>query len=845
MEYGGESGSVSDSPLSQSRLGDSIRMMTPIGMLSQSALTALRQAGRSLARRPRFGVSIVGTLAIGVGACGAVGLVASHILVDPLSGVRDPRRLVQVRMEDTRHARFDASPALLDALSESPVTEGVIGSTSRTFQVFASGEAHAVRGAFVSPGYFRVLGVRILQGRAPTEPELDPSRDSRVVLVSARLWRSRFASDIGVLGQQVTINGVACVVIGVVDGRFGGLDRLRPEDLWVPLGSYAALTHRSPTPMSSQSALHPVVARLRAGVNRNSAQHGLRDRFSEAMSAGLVVRSTYLPTIAGAAGLDAPSRARISKTIATLAVVVAFVLFASLANAANLLLLRAVMNGRDLGLRAALGASRSRLIVEHLFELCLIGLASGAAGAAIAVVFARLIAVGRISGLPVLEGFTIDPTAVLGLILGTTLVIPVLGAPAVALAIRNVSVIPRAKLSRFGKANELPEGLCIVQIGVSLALTVGAVLLSQTILGLSGVRLGFDPTDVRSYLISVYQRGYSADKQGELQRHLLRLLTVAPSVRHAAVSSSAPLTGHEMSRTLGLPGTAADQRVEGALMEISSAYFETVGTRVIAGRGFVSSDFVDSVGEAGRSIIVSQEMARRLFGTRNAIGRTVVLGSDDSEPRTIVGVAENIRMRDLRGSTEPSIFVPLGAKLSETLEFVVLIRSSASRATSDSIVRRAVRQFDPLVPIASVSSLRDLVREQFAEDRMLLLLLASLAASVALLAALGVHSVLSHSVASRSREFAIRIALGSRPGQIGGLIIRRSSVVALAGLTVGLLSSTLMVSGLRSHLYGVRQGDPLSYACATLLIALTIVAASIPPVLRALGNDPLQALRSE
>jgi predicted permease len=392
--------------------------------------------------------------------------------------------------------------------------------------------------------------------------------------------------------------------------------------------------------------------------------------------------------------------------------------------------------------------------------------------------------------------------------------------------------------------NPIRAAFSIAQISASLALLVITLMLVKTVVGLARAQLGFEPRSVYSYLISPYQEGYSVEAKERLERTVLNALQGEAGVRAVAVSSAAPLSGRESSGGVAMPGERS-QVVEAAALEVSPDFFDVLGVQLVAGRRFGSIDVQFAVGESANSVILSEESARRVFGSTNPIGRVVACCEYATSLRTVVGVVRDIRIREIRGDRRPSMYLPLGARLGESPEFAILVKSALGSRRTDSLVAHAVRNADPLLPIASSSSLAETVREQFEEERTLLLVIGLLAATAAFLAAFGLYAVLSYTVTRRTREIAIRMALGSAPADIARMLAHALVRLASVGVVLGLGGAAVLTGALKTRLYDVERFDPVSYGGATLVIIVLVVAAAALPAIRATTIDPASALRTE
>lgn len=807
-----------------------------------SALLSDMRFGARLAwRNPTLSLSVVATLALGLGTLGGVGLIANRVLNSSLPGAARGDELVQLRMQDARGGRYDMSPVLLRALSTPQIK--LTGSGSRTFQVSGPNlQPTIARGAFVGPGYFGVLGTRAIIGRTLLEEELAPSTDSRVVVISNEMWRRDFGGDVSVVGKRIKVNAVDYEIVGVLEQNFRGLDRLRPENLWVPLGGYAALMHSRSRDMFLANALTVAIARIDGAVELAQAQREVQQRFAIAVEEFPSIRRGYAPQLLKPAGIDPGQRAQFQRALRLLLGIGVLVLLAAFANVASLLLLQTLNRRTEFGVRNALGASLARLFQQRVSELTLIGVVSGVFALGVAWPLATMLARGRIGGLPQIEEFSVSAGAgaiVFGGSLLTALAAGVITSTGLGWVPAFGAVQSGGRYSSVTKSARAI--LSVVQVAASMALLVGAITLMRAVAGLDRIPLGFEPQSLHAYVVSPAQQGYTADRQLQLQNALLRFIENQPGIQRVAVTSAFPLSNRQFGGAVMRPGTPEGQGIEGSTFEVSPQFFDALAIPFINGHTFAASDL--GVG-AVVPVILSEDAATRLFGSENPIGRDVECCTYGGGIRRVVGIVRNARLRSLRESSEPTMYIPAGSKLVESLEFSLLVKSSLAAPRTDSLVRRALQAIDPNLPTTAGVSISRIVKDQFIEERVLMWLVGCLATIVTVLAGVGLYGVLSQSVAYRTREIGVRMALGSSAVDVAGLVVRQFLALLAPGIAIGLFVGGIVARVISLKVHGVAGIDVLSVAAAAVALMIVGIVACAIPARRASAVDPATALRT-
>ncbi len=802
----------------------------------------LALAARGLRRRPGFTAVVVATLALAIGAVTAVfGVVDASVLRGP--PFADAGRLVFLQ-------GAYAAPEGPRVRGASPAEARDWGAMSRSFEGVAAydgvtltltggeGPAERVDGETVGQGYLHLLRVEPLVGRGFTADEHAPGTGERAALVGEGLWTRRWGRDPSVVGRTVELDGRAYTVVGVLPASFRGMSLT--ADVWVPLASTLSADDMDERGNRWLSA----VARLRPGVTVEEARTDM-----EGVAARL--EAAHPDVNQDRVALVTPLRDVYLGSTRTLLLVVlgatALLLLIAAANVANLLLVRAWARGPEILMRRALGAGRGALARQFLAESALLSLAGAAAGLLLGVWGGRLLAGAMPEGfLPAYVDVRPDvgvfalAVGLMAAVAAVTGVLPALlgGRADVAGGLRERSAGGAALGGR-----RIQGSLVAGEVALALLLLVGAGLMVRSLRAQLAVDPGFDASHLLAFRVELPGERYpDADARRAAADRLLALLQAEPGVKQATLGADAPLRGGSSAAYLWTgEGGGVDDRIRFYFHRVEPGWFGTTGVRLVAGRAIDPSD-----AEGGFEVgVISRAMARRQFGDTDPVGRTLIVGRPDGLHVRIVGVAEDVRWRDLTtdlvaGATDPDVYLPWPLLPSATLE--VVLRSDGDPGTLAGTVRRVVRGFDPELVPSDVTPMARTIRTQTAQGRFGSLLLGAFSALAALLAAVGLYGVLSYAVGRRTREIAVRMALGADAGAVRRMVVLDGVKVAALGLVAGLVVAYFASRSLASFLFQVRPTDPATYAAvATLLLAVAALAAWLP-ARRATRVDPQRAL---
>ena len=702
-----------------------------------------------------------------------------------------------------------------------------------TYTVTGTGEPQVVTGAQVTPNYFRVLGVTVPQGRDFREEE--ERGGARVAVLSEGYWQRAYGGRPDVLGQQLTLSGVPYTIVGV-----GARGLALPEDVdvWAPL--------QIDTTLGRRNDFLQVIGRLAAGVTPEAAG-------TELATIARRLEAEYPNSNAGwgveLIGLQERIVGAIRPSLLVFMGAVGLVLLIVCANVANLMLARVAAREREVTIRAALGASRRRLIRQLLTESVLLGLAGGVLGLGLAVWGVSALRTLDPGTLPRLDEVRLAGGALafaLVLSVGTGLLFGVVPA------FRVLGFDLRGGLAEGGRAlsgarsgTRTRTALVLAEVALASVLLVGAALLLRSFVGLQRVDPGFTTHGILTARVTLPRARYDDPvRQVAFADALLERARMLPGVSGAALSTSAPVDDGLTYWAIALPGEQPPPEVvqDAVVYRTSPEFFHTFGLPLIRGRVFDSSDR----GESAPVAIVSQSLAQRYWPGRDPVGSRLTFGDptdSTSTWMTVVGVVGDVRQEGAVSPAYPQIYVPFAQVSARSI--VVALRTGQDPLALVPSLKQALAGVDPNLALARVTTMEQRVAGTLARPRVNALLLASFAATALILAALGIYGVIAYSVVQRTREMGIRIALGARAEDVLGLVMRQGLTPVLIGLAVGLGLAAVGSRVLRSLLYGVAATDLATYGAVAAFLAAVAAAASYVPARRAARSDPMTALRTE
>jgi putative ABC transport system permease protein len=798
----------------------------------------VRFALRTLASHPGLTAVALLTLALGIGANTAMFSVVDGVLLKPLPLPQpDEVQVVWAKIESKGYPRFTVSPPdFVDWKAQAKSFEALAAVDADRLNLTGEGEPEVLAVGKVSADFFRVIALPFPLGRGFSPAEDVPGK-GQVAVLSHALWQRRFGSDPRIVGKAVRLDGVSHTVVGVAPA---GFDLPNDRDLWVPLA-----LENDP----SQRGAHYLVVfgRLKDGVTTAQAtaeMAGIAGRLEKQFP------DTNTGVSAYAVPLQENTVQNIRQALLVLLAAVAAVLLIACLNVANLLLARLTARSRELALRTALGAGRSRLMRQLLTESLVLALGGGVLGAALAVWGTRLLVAMNADNIPRAETIGIDGRVLaftLALSLGTGLLFGLF--PALQRPERDLHASLKEGgrgLSGSGGAKLARQGLVLAEIALALVLLVGAGLLLRSFATLHGVDPGFRSGGVLTLEVAPPQFKYPDEaQQAAFYERLLARLAALPGVEHAASALPLPLDGNGFMLTYqieGRPAAAPGQEPVAAIRVVSPDFFQALGVPVVRGRAFTAEDRIDSEPVA----VVNRAFVERELKGQDPLGKRLTF-EDAADPTarwlTIVGVAGDVRHRAL--SQDPAAEVYWAQLQSPQRGSTVVVQTAGDPASLAPAVRAAVGEIDADLPVNRVRTLDEVVAESLASSRFNAVLFALFAGLALALAAVGVYGVVSYAVAQRTHEIGVRMALGAGRREVVGMILRQGMGTVLWGVAVGLVGAYFAARLLAGLVYGVSPHDLPTFVAVALALAGVALLANVVPARRATRVDPLLALRRD
>ena len=779
-------------------------------------------------------------LALGIGANTAIFSVVNSVLLRPLP-FRDPQRLIMIWENYQQRGgpeREWASPAdFRDFRDQAQSFEHVAALVGWGPTLTGQGEPEDLQGAGVSHDTFAMLGVDPVLGRG-FKPDEDQPGAERVAVLSHQLWQRRFGADPSIVGNSVTLSGESFTVIGVMP-RGLSFPILNNTDIWRTIGPLLAANPGC----DRDCVILRVMAKLKPGVQIESARAEVSaialqnaERFPESNKG---VGATLVPLHEQLVGDVRPA-------MLVLLGAVGLVLLIACANVANLLLARAAAREKEVAIRAALGASRARLIRQHLTESIVLAVIGGAIGLLIAFWMVDLLVSFAPTGTPRIEEVAIDP-----IVLAFTSGIAVLTGVAFGLA-------PALLASRTNFNSALKEGgrdtsttsrgarvrsaLVVSEVALALMLLIGAGLLIKSFVNLQRVDPGFNPKNVLRVDITIPRTRYPERNQSaSFYKQLLDRIAAMPGVEYAGAVSTLPLSGGGTDGNFaieGQPPAEPDRQPVAWYASISPDYFRAMGIRLLKGRELTELDSAD----APKVVMISETMARRYFPDEEAVGKRLLFGGG-SDLREIVGVVSDVKFFGLNVDSRPSMYFAHAQNPARRMSLVV--RTQGNPLTLATAIRTQVSAVDRDLAVSNVMPMEQLVGTSLAEPRFVLLLLGAFAGVAMVLSAIGVYGVVSYSVSQRSHEIGVRVALGAQMSDVLKLVVGQGMTLVLGGVGLGLIAAFAMTRVMESLLFGVSATDVTTFASTALILAGVALGACLVPARRAAKVDPMESLRCE
>ena len=813
-----------------------VRMGRPLDDLTQD----LRYALRGLRKHRAFTAVAVITLALGIGANTAIFTVINTVLLKPLP-YENPDQLVVVT-ETVSDRPFGVSyQNFVDWRNQNTVFENVAAVRQReSFNLTGAGESERLQGRLVSANFLSTLGIKPIRGRDFFAEDDQPSA-TPVAIISHALWQRRFGADENIIGRQLTLNNQPFTVIGITPPNFSyGAD----ADLTVPIGLSAErfkLRGKDPGIIA--------FARLKQGTSigtanaeLNTIAARLEQQYPDTNTGRRVRIESLRESVVG----------DIRPTLLTLLGAVGFVLLISCANVANLLLTRAAGRQREMAIRTALGAGRMRILRQLFTESTVLALAGGVIGLLLAIWGGSLLSSYIPEGIPRISELSVDGR-VLAFTIGASLLTSVFFglAPALQSAKTNLTeMLKQGERNSSPGHNRAGKLLVISEVALTLVLLVGAGLLVKSFWRLSQVDPGFNPRNVLAMQISINARPEEGSRVDNFLTELKQRVKQLPGVQSVSVSNGLPFEGANFPPIVleGKPAPAPGQDPNGLLYIVSADYFKTMGIDLVRGRLFSNEDRKDTPQVA----LIDEVFARQYFPNEDPIGKRFKLNTPDADNREIIGVVRHVEHSNLEGRTaNVAEFyfnfdqTPLATLPRYVRRVNLLVRTTVEPLGLAGPVRNQISAIDKDQAVFNVRSMEQALAESVAARRFSMILLAVFALLALTLAAVGIYGVISYSVAQRTREVGIRMALGAKTIDVLKLVIRDGLKLVLIGVAIGLAGALLLTRLMTTLLFGVTATDAVTYVTVALTLIIVALLACCIPARRATKVDPLIALRFE
>jgi predicted permease len=838
-----------------------------------SLLQDLRYGFRRLRQSPGFALVCVITLALGIGANTAIFTLVDAVMLKSLP-VQNPNQLYRLgnngnccilggMQDEWAIFSYDLYKQFRDhqpEFSQMAAFEGSVENLN-VRRGGASGPAEPFIGEFVSGNYFSTLGLGALAGRMIT-PEDDKAGATAVTVMSYRTWQQNFGLDPSVIGTTLNIDQVPYTVVGIAPPGFFG-DQLRPDPpgFWMPLSTEVA--HHGQNAILNNPGMHwlYIIGRLKPGAKPASVQSEATVQLQQWLSARpdltthdrAQLGKQHIVVVPAGGGVenmeqDAGAGLRLLMTISGL------VLLIACANIANLLLARGAATRFETAIRVALGAPRRRLIRQIITESVLLAVLGGLAGLAVAFAGTRTILLLAFRGshfvpisatpsLPVL-GFAFFLSLVTGIVFGV--------APAWITSHSDpIDALRGAGRSTQDRGSLARRSLVVLQVALSAVLLIGAGLLTESLRNLENQRFGFEPEGRVIVRLNANLNAYKPEKLYGLYQQIEQHLQQIPGVIDASYSIYSPLRHENWGLNIHIEGHPPDEQIDSSFDRVGPHYFETIGTRMLRGRAITEQDTPTSRQVA----VINQAFVRKFFPKEDPIGKHFGFGdSRNAGDLEIVGITEDAKYADAREPAYPMCFLPfLQLAKDPKLAFMmgshyigdIELRVSGKPQNLEANVRRTLAEIDSNLNVLEVLTLKEQVAQNFNQDRLIARLTELFGFLALILACVGLYGVTAYSVARRTSEIGIRVALGANRGNVLGLVLRGALLQLGLGLAVGIPAALAGGRLLSSQLYAVKSYDPLILALAAVVLGACALFAGFVPARRAASIDPMRALRTE
>ena len=817
----------------------------------------LLHAVRGLRKSPAFTLTAVATIALGIGASTAIFSVVNAVLLEPLP-YRDAGRLALIESDMRHHNVVDfpfSAPDYDEMRRGTTQFQDIAGIfTFRAPVLDDAGEPTTLRASGVTSNFLPLLGARLVLGRGFTDadatavPAATPGAapvapPPTICILSNELWKRRYSGDRNVIGRSIDIFGGKAQIVGVLEPGFqllfppkSNVERL--PDLWTAMRIDFATSGRNDVFLNLVGRLKPGATVATAQSEEDAFAADLRRRFTIKQTAGFYLRVEPMQQ-----HLVAQAR----PAILALMGAVLFLLLIACANVANLLLVRAAGRGREMALRAALGGGRWDLVRRMLAEAFLLAATGAALGLGLAGLGINLLVYLAPKNLPRLDAVAIDPVVLVFTALAALVAASVFGiAPAIRASRPDIIDVLRAsgRTTGLGSGRQLRNAVVMAEVALSFVLLIGGGLMARSFLAIAHTNPGFQADGVLTFLAQVAARAQMPEQRAAIMNDFRGRLRALQGVVSASSAAALPLDGSAPLARWGTEAARTDPAKfrQANTISVMPGYFETIGTRLIAGRTFTDADNTLTA----RVIVIDQLLAGKAFPQGNAVGQRLLCRIRTPEPEMfeVIGVVEHQRHDSLAEDGHEAMYVT-DAYLNFGNSVDWIVRTTGDPAKLVPQVREEIARFDKRVAVSDMEPLAGYVSRGRAQTRFTLILISLFAVIAALLASVGLYGVLASAVRQRTAEIGLRIALGAGPGTILRMVVGQGLRLSLAGVGAGLVAAFGLTRVMSSMLVGVKATDPLTFAAMAGVFLAFAAFASWLPARRAAGMDPSDALREE
>jgi predicted permease len=806
----------------------------------------IRFAFRMLLKNPGFSLVAILTLALGISINSAVFSIVNAVLLRPLP-VQDGERAVVIAtvvQRETLERRGSSYQDYLDFRAQSTAFEEVAAYTDDTLTLTGLGQAQQITAELVSQSYFSLVGAKPVLGRTFLPQEEKSPLSDPPVLIGHNFWLRHFGKETNILGKMFELNEQSFRITGVLPEGFAGIDG--ETELWVPFAA-APLLGQPKLFENRGTRQIDILARLKPNVS-------LEQSSMEVSAIAKRLDKAYPETNQDYDAIVVPLREEFfgetKPLLYTLLGAVLFVLLIACANVANLLVARASARQKEIALRTALGAGKSRIIQQLLTESVLLSLVGGLCGWLLAALFVKLLVVLNPVPLPAFVKielnlavlvFTLVICGMCGILMGL--------APAFHASRRDLQdAIKESAANTTGSSlgKDIRNFLVISEVALAVLLLIGAGLLARSFLRIQQIPLGFTPEKRVAMRLSIPRIKYEEQKAWQFSNLLLERIESLPSVSSAAMTSDIPLEGSASASIFSLENSAGKPGIRAYVHEVSSDFFTTTGIALKSGRTFQSTDTADSLPVA----IVSEKWVQRYWKNENPIGKRLKFGRILAAERpwmTIVGVAAEVKHREIvegpDSPDDPEVYLPLSQRVNHNVGLIV--RTENDPASMIASLRKEIQAIDQDIAIYDEVTMKQLVRNGTAGSRFIAFLMIVFGALALTLSAIGIYGVLTFHVTQRTREIGLRMALGASRLNVFQMVVRHALLLTGVGLVIGLLAAHGLSGFLAAQLFQISPTDPLIFASIPVVLLAIAFVAIVVPARRAMTVEPIVALRTE